>query len=309
MAEGGGGGAAFEIGDEQCPCFADAVTPVGDVVAVQPAAGLLGGIAGFYQFALAAHGLFAVRIGVVEVGKIGCHTDKGCDKHYGTCFEEFGECLVSPCIFKVCSYDEQDDKQEVVGHLHMVRHDLQGDEEGCQDAAGQQLAPVGKYNARYCGWDVGKGDELPDVSCGNQDEEVGRKSPHDAAQSRQPHRYAEYPQEDVETQHEDKRQVDVAGKKELVYFLRPLQRCGRVVGWRDLISRHSAEEGIGPAGAFACLFVIFFGLLSGSGSGGSIMLEQDASFYIRWEEVSERNQDECQDSNQIGKGLFYHLES
>ena len=48
---------------------------------------------------------------------------------------------------------------------------------------------------------------------------------------------------------------------------------------------------------------------SGSGSGGSIMLEQDASFYIRWEEVSERNQDECQDSNQIGKGLFYHLES
>ena len=157
--------------------------------------------------------------------------------------------------------------------------------------------------------DVGKGDELPDVSCGNQDEEVGRKSPHDAAQSRQPHRYAEYPQEDVETQHEDKRQVDVAGKKELVYFLRPLQRCGRVVGWRDLISRHSAEEGIGPAGAFACLFVIFFGLLSGSGSGGSIMLEQDASFYIRREEVSERNQDECQDSNQIGKGLFYHLES
>ena len=125
----------------------------------------------------------------------------------------------------------------------------------------------------------------------------------------QPCRYAECPQQDVEAQHQDKRQVDVGGQEELVYFLCPLQRYGRVVGRGYLVGRHSAEKGIGPAGAFACLFVIFFGLLSGSGSGGSIMLEQDASFYIRWEEVSERNQDECQDSNQIGKGLFYHLES
>ena len=56
-------------------------------------------------------------------------------------------------------------KSRTVSYTHLVRHDLQGDEEGCQDAAGQQLAPVGKYNARYCGWDVGKGDELPDEMC------------------------------------------------------------------------------------------------------------------------------------------------
>ena len=30
-------------------------------------------------------------------------------------------------------------------------HDLQGDEEGCEYAACQQLAPVGEHDARYCG--------------------------------------------------------------------------------------------------------------------------------------------------------------
>ena len=112
----------------------------------------------------------------------------------------------------------------------MVGHDLQGDEEGCEYAACQQLAPVGEHDARYCGRDVGKGDEFPDVSRRNQNEEVGREGPHDAAQACQPCRYAECPQQDVEAQHQDKRQVDVGGQEELVYFLCPLQRYGRVVG-------------------------------------------------------------------------------
>lgn len=112
---------------------------------------MLGGITGLYQLALAAHGFLAVRIGVVEVGKVGGHTDKGGNKEYGACLEEPGKRLVAPRIFKVCSCDEQDDEQEVVGHLHMVGHDLQGDEEGCEYAACQQLAPVGEHDARYCG--------------------------------------------------------------------------------------------------------------------------------------------------------------
>ena len=85
----------------------------------------------------------------------------------------------------------------------MVRHDLQGDEKSRQDTARQQPAPVGEYDARYCGRDIGEGDELPDVSRRNQNEEVGRKSPHDAAQPCQPCRYAEYPQQDLEAQHQD----------------------------------------------------------------------------------------------------------
>ena len=258
---------------------------------------MLGGITGLYQLALAAHGFLAVRIGVIEVGKVGGHTDKGGNQQYGACLEESGKRLVAPRVFKVCSCDEQDDEQEVVGHLHMVGHDLQGDEEGCEYAACQQLAPVGEHDARYCGRDVGKGDELPDVSRRNQNEEVGREGPHDAAQACQPCRYAECPQQDVEAQHQDERQVDVGGQEELVYFLCPLQRYGRVVGRGYLVGRHSAEKGIGPAGAFACLFVILFGFLSGAGAGCGVVLEQNTSFYIRRKKVGERNQDECQDGN------------
>ena len=258
---------------------------------------MLGGIAGLHELALAAHGFLAVRVGVVEVGEVGGHADKGGDEQYGACLEESGQRLVSPCVFKVCACDEQNDEQEIVGHLHMVRHDLQGDEKSRQDTARQQPAPVGEYDTRYCGRDIGEGDELPDVSRRNQNEEVGRESPHDAAQPCQPCRYAEYPQQDVEAQHQDERQVDVGGQEELVYFLCPLQRHGRVVRRRYLVSRHSAEKGIGPAGAFACLFVILFGFLSGAGSGSGVVLEQDASFHIRREKVGERNQDECQNGN------------
>ena len=52
-----------------------------------------------------------------------------------------------------------------------------------------------------------------------------------------------------------------------------------------VISAYSAEKGIGPAGAFACLFVILFGFLSGAGSGGGVVLEQNTSFYIRRKKV------------------------
>ena len=240
---------------------------------------------------------------MIEVGKVGSHTDKGGNQQYGACLEEPGKRLVAPRIFKVCSCDEQDDEQEVVGHLHVVGHDLQGDEEGCEYAACQQLAPVGEHDARYCGRDVGKGDELPDVSGGYQDKE----GPHDAAQACQPCRYAECPQQDVEAQHQDKRQVDIGGQEELVYFLCPLQRYGRVVGRGYLVGRHSAEEGIGPAGAFACLFVILFGFLSGTGTGSNVMLEQNAVLYVRRKKVDEGNQNKCQNGNEVGKNLLYHL--
>ena len=86
-----------------------------------------------------------------------------------------------------------DDEEEVIGHLHVVRGDLQGHEQGGEDASPQQFPTIGEHNACYGGRHVGKGDELPDVSCRNQNEEVGREGPHDAAQACQPCRYAECP--------------------------------------------------------------------------------------------------------------------
>ena len=105
----------------------------------------------------------------------------------------------------------------------MVRGDLQGHEQGGEDASPQQFPTIGEHNACYGGRHVGKGDELPDVSGRYQDEEIGRECPHDTAQSGQPDRYAEDAQQDVEAEHQHECEAYIVGQEELVGFLYPLQ--------------------------------------------------------------------------------------
>ena len=160
---------------------------------------------------------------MIEVGYVGGYADEGCYNQYGTCLEELGQCLGTPCFLEVGSHKEKDDEEEVIGHLHVVRGDLQGHEQGGEDASPQQFPTIGEHNACYGGWHVGKGDELPDVSGGYQDEEIGRECPHDTAQSGQPDRYAEDAQQDVEAEHQHECEAHIVGQEELVGFLYPLQ--------------------------------------------------------------------------------------
>ena len=169
----GHGSAALEVGDKQRPRLADAVAPLRDVVTVQPAAGLPSRLARLHQFAFAAHGFLAIGIGVVEVRQVGRHADEGCHYQYGAGPEELRQRLLAPGLFEIGAYDEEDDEQEVVGHLHVVRRDLQGHEHCCHQSARQQASAVGQHDARQRGWDVGQGDELPDVPRRDEDEEVG----------------------------------------------------------------------------------------------------------------------------------------
>ena len=269
---------------------------------------MLGGIAGLHQFALASHGFFAISIGVVEVRNVGCHTDEGCHYQYGACTEELRQRLVAPRLLEVRSYKEEDDEKEVVRHLYVVRRYLQGDEQGCDDASQQQLAPVGKYDTRY-GWrHIGQCDELPDVPGGYQDEEVGRERPHDSSQCCQPGGYAECPQEDVEAEHQYEREVYIVGQKKLVDFLYPLQWLGGVVRRSYLVRRHAAEEGVGPTGTLARLFMILYSFLSGTRSGSGVVLEQNTVLYVCGEEVGKREQGKCQDGNEVGENLFHKIE-
>ena len=100
---------------------------------------------------------------------------------------------------------------------------MQGHEQGGEDASPQQFPAIGEHDARYGGRHVGKGDELPDVSGGYQDKEIGRECPHDTAQSGQPDRYAEDAQQDVEAEHQHECEAHIVGQEELVGFLYPLQ--------------------------------------------------------------------------------------
>ena len=91
LAERGDGSPALVVGHQQGQRLADAVAPLRDVVAVKSAAGLLGGIAGVHQLALAAHGFLAVRIGVVQVGEVGCHAHQAGYHQHGARRKNWGK--------------------------------------------------------------------------------------------------------------------------------------------------------------------------------------------------------------------------
>ena len=92
----------------------------------------------------------------------------------------------------------------------------------------------------------------------------------------------------------------------MIYFLYKCQRLGRVVTRGHLVGRHTSEECIGPAGTFTCSLIIFFGFLSGSGSGHGVVLEENPVFGDSREEIDERDNYKCQNGNQVRK-KFFHL--
>ena len=66
----------------------------------------------------------------------------------------------------------------------MVGLHLKGGEDGCDDESPQILALVGEHHTGYHRRQVGQGNDLPDVSGGDDDEEVAGERPHDGAQHR-----------------------------------------------------------------------------------------------------------------------------
>ena len=56
----------------------------------------------------------------------------------------------------------------------MVRQNLQGNEQCCNNASCQIFTPVSQYDTCYCRWYISQRDKLPDVSGRYQNEEVAR---------------------------------------------------------------------------------------------------------------------------------------
>ena len=70
-------GTALDVGHQEGPRLTDAIAPGGDIVSLQPAAGLVGRILGLLrQLALAAHTLAAVFPCVIKVGDVDGNADE-----------------------------------------------------------------------------------------------------------------------------------------------------------------------------------------------------------------------------------------
>ena len=160
----------------------------------------------------------------------------------------------------------------------MVRHNLQGHEECRQQSSRQALAPIAKHHTCDGRRNIGQGDELPDVTGRNDDEEVGRECPDDGSEGRHPCPEVESTQQDVEAEQHHEHIPHVGRQVKMIQILDALQQVRRVIAGCHLIGRHPTEDGVCPAGTFAGTFQIFLALLPCTDARHRVMLAQDASF-------------------------------
>ena len=282
-------GASLDIGDEQRPCLVDAVAPLGDVVAVQSTAGLVGGVL-LDQLALSAHALLAILPGVVKVAQIDADAQRGAHEADGGGFGKAVEAVAADGLNEEGYHHEEDDEQIVVGHLHVVGLDLKSGEDGCEQQAAQVATAIGQHHAGNHGRKIGQRHHLPDVARGDDDEEVRRERPDDGSQHSQLLAEVEGAQQDVEAQEVGKDVPHILGKPQMVGVHDLLQTVGTRIRRRSLIGGHAAECGVGPARHFAGAGVIFRLLLTSSATRRRVVAVEDAAVKVGRHEIDKRYQ-------------------
>ena len=273
---------------------------MGDVVAFQSATCLIGGIL-FHQLALATHGFLAVFIRMVKVGQVDADTQDTCCHQYTCRLPKGGQCLLLVGLYPIGYRHEQHHEQEVIAHLHVVGRNLQRHKEGSYESAPQVLATITKHHSRNGRRYVGQGNEFPDMSGSNDDEEVGREGPDNGAQSCHPHLEVECTEQDIESQQHHKHIPDISRQVQVIEILDALQPVGRVVAGCHLVRRHPAEDGVCPTGPFTGPLQVFLSFLSGTDARYRVVLGKNTSFGNRRTEVSERDNRKHYDGDDIGE--------
>ena len=120
---------------------------------------------------------------------------------------------------------------EIIGHLHVVARNLEHGEQSRQCTAREIASAVGKHHSGYGGRYIGQCIELPYVSGAYDDYEVGRHAVGNSANQRKIPSYPHGQQQDKESHHHYKQQIDRRGQPQ------PIGRAhcryhlgGRIVG-------------------------------------------------------------------------------
>ena len=125
------------------------------------------------------------------------------------------------------------------------------------------------------------------MSCGNDDKEVGRERPDDGAQRSQRLSEVEGTQHDIEAQEIDEYIPYIVGQPQMISFHHLVEHFSATIGWRHLISWHTAKHRVGPASGLARLLLEKLLLMSQSLAGRRVVAEQDASVHVGRHEVCE----------------------
>ena len=142
-----------------------------DVIAVKSAVCLVGSVL-FNQLALASHALLCVLPRVIKVGNVQQNAYQCPRSTHARGFHKVCHALRSDRFNKVSYHHEEDNEQIIISHLHVVGVDFKGSEDRSNNETPQIFAPISEHNARNHRWKIGQSHDFPDVSGGNDDEEI-----------------------------------------------------------------------------------------------------------------------------------------
>ena len=222
---------------------------------------------------------------MVEVRQV--QTD-GYQSCYGTgcrCFQPVHHLFLADGFHEPRYHHEEDDEQVVVGHLDVVGANLEGSEDSCNDQSPQVFAAVGQHDTCNHRRQIGQRPHLPDVSGGNDNQEVGREGPQYGAQSCQIATEVEGAQQNVEAQEVRKQVPHVLGQPQVVGIDGRRQRVGAVVRRCRLERRHAAEQSIRPARTLTRALIILQLFLTSSTACRGVVTEEDATLRVGREEI------------------------
>ena len=196
--------ATLGIRHQQRPCLVDAIAPLGDIVAVQTTAGLIGTVC-LYQLTLATHGLLTILPRMVEIRYVDTDTDGTTRQTRSRSLYEMLVLFLEQSFYTESDDHRQHNEQVVVGHLYVVGQHLQGCEERREQHTPQVFASVCQYHTGNHRRQVGQRHHLPDMTSGNNDEKVATECPYHSTQSCQIDTEVKGTQQDIEAQqvHED----------------------------------------------------------------------------------------------------------
>ena len=135
-------GTALRVRNQQCPCFVDAIAPLGDIVTVQTATGLVVSIL-LDQLTGTTHGFLAVLPSMIEIRDVQTNSNQGC--HHTCCgsFQQMAIVFLTDSFNHVSNDQSCNDEQVIIGHLHVVRIDLKSCEDSRHNQSRQIFASIG----------------------------------------------------------------------------------------------------------------------------------------------------------------------
>lgn len=167
-------------------------------------------------------------------------------------------------FYRIGNYYGKDNKQKIIGHLHMVRHDLQCPEQSSQCSTQQIFTPIGQHDTGDRRRDISQSNKLPNVPRRDNNEKIGRKRISYRPKGCQIPTDIQRQHKDIKAQHHDKQQRHRRNQPQVVDLLQSFQRFIARIARSDLERGHTRKYRTRPTRHFSGLFGIRFRLMPDS---------------------------------------------